>query len=97
VRFQVIIAANFQINGFQHTTFSSLYSRKYGSQWSRDLRHELSSPSQTLGSWVRVTLESWMPVYIYSLFVLSCVYIVALRLADPPSKESDRPCKRSRT
>jgi hypothetical protein len=30
------------------------------------------------------------------VFVLSCVQVVALRRADPPSKESYRLCKRSR-
>jgi hypothetical protein len=28
-----------------------------------------------------------MSVCVYSVFVLSCVQVVALRLADPPSKE----------
>jgi hypothetical protein len=37
-------------------------------------RHdELSSPAQTLGSWVRIPLEAWMSVCVYSVFVLSCV------------------------
>jgi hypothetical protein len=43
------------------------------SQWSRGLRHEMSSPAQTLGSWVRITLEAWMSVRVSSVFVLSCV------------------------
>jgi hypothetical protein len=33
------------------------------SQWPCDLRHESSSPVQTLGSWVRIPLEAWMYVY----------------------------------
>jgi hypothetical protein len=66
------------------------------SQWSRDLRHELSSPSQTLGSCFRIPLEARMFVCVYSVFVLSCVQLAALWLADPPSKESYRLCKRSR-
>jgi hypothetical protein len=58
------------------------------SQCPRGLRHELSSPAQTLGSWVRIPLEAWMSVCIYSVFVMSCVQVVALLLSDPPSKES---------
>jgi hypothetical protein len=37
------------------------------------LRHEMSSPAWTLGSWVRIPLEAWMFVWVYSVFVLSCV------------------------
>jgi hypothetical protein len=43
------------------------------SQWPRHLRHELSLPTETLGSWVWIPLEAWMFVWIYSVFVLSCV------------------------
>jgi hypothetical protein len=43
------------------------------SQWPRGLRHELSSLSRTLGSWVRTPLKAWMSVCVYSVFVLSCV------------------------
>jgi hypothetical protein len=50
------------------------------------LRHELSSLARTLGSWVRIPLKTWMCVCIFSVFVLSCVQVSALRLADPPSK-----------
>jgi hypothetical protein len=41
------------------------------SQWPRGLRHKMSSPAWTLGSWVRIPLEAWMFVCVYS--VLSCV------------------------
>jgi hypothetical protein len=41
------------------------------SQWPRGLRHELTSPAQTLGSWVRIPLQAWMSVCVYVL-VLSC-------------------------
>jgi hypothetical protein len=34
-----------------------------------------------------------MSVCVYSVFVLSCVYVAALRRADSPSKESYRVCK----
>jgi hypothetical protein len=57
------------------------------SQWQRGLRHELSSFAQTLGSWVRIPLEAWMSVCVYSTFVLSCVQVAALRRVDPPSQE----------
>jgi hypothetical protein len=43
------------------------------SQWPRGLRHELSSPAGTLWSWVRIPLEIWMSVGVYSLFMLFCV------------------------
>jgi hypothetical protein len=36
------------------------------SQWPRSLRHELYSPVQTLGSLVRIPLEAWMFVCVYS-------------------------------
>jgi hypothetical protein len=43
------------------------------SQWPRSLRHEISSPAQTLGSWVRIPLELWMSVRLSSVLVLSYV------------------------
>jgi hypothetical protein len=47
---------------------------KWGqSQWSRGLRHELSSLARTLGSWVRIPLKASMSVYVYTMFVLLCV------------------------
>jgi hypothetical protein len=52
------------------------------SQWPRGLRHELHSPAQTLGSWVRVSLEAGMFVCVCSVFVLPCVQVAALRRAD---------------
>jgi hypothetical protein len=63
----------------------------------RGLRHELSSPAQTLGSWVRIPLKAWMSVCVYSVFMLSCVQVAALRRAYPPSKESYRLCKNQET
>jgi hypothetical protein len=55
--------------------------------------HEPSSLAGTLGSWVRIPLKAWMSVCIYSVFVLFCVLVAALRLADPPYKGSYRLCK----
>jgi hypothetical protein len=66
------------------------------SQRPRGLRHELSSPAQTLGSWVRIPLEAWMSVCVYSAFVLSCVQVAALRRDNSLSKESYRLCRRTR-
>jgi hypothetical protein len=43
------------------------------SQWPRRLRNKLSSPARTLQSWVRIPLEAWMSVYVYSVLVLFCV------------------------
>jgi hypothetical protein len=43
------------------------------SQWPRGLRHELCSPAETLGSCVRIPLEAWISVCVYSVFVLLCV------------------------
>jgi hypothetical protein len=43
------------------------------SQWPRGLRHELSSLARTLGSWVRIPVEAWMSVCVYSVCVVLCV------------------------
>jgi hypothetical protein len=50
--------------------FAWLLDVTYRSQWARGLRHELSSLARTLGSWVRIPLEAWMSVCVYSVFVL---------------------------
>jgi hypothetical protein len=65
--------------------------RSRRSQWPRGLRHEPTSSARTLGSWVRIPLEEWMFVCVYSVCVVMCV-----RRADPPSKESYRLCIGSR-
>jgi hypothetical protein len=64
------------------------YSR---TQWTRGQRHEPSWPARTLGSWVRIPLEAWMSMCVYSVCVRLCVGS-DLRRADPPSKESYRLC-----
>jgi hypothetical protein len=79
-----------------HPHFLSCRETLGRSQWSCGLRHELHSPAQTLGLWVRISLKAWMFVCIYSVFVLSCVDVAALQRAESPSKESYRLCKRSR-
>jgi hypothetical protein len=68
--------------------------RQCQSQWPRNLKHELSSPARTLGSCVRIPLEEWMSVYVFSVFVLFCVQVAALWRADPPSKEFRILCKK---
>jgi hypothetical protein len=64
--------------------------KRWRPQWPRGLMHEPSSPAQTLESWDRIPLEAWMCMCVYSLSVLSCVQVAALRRAVPPSKESCR-------
>jgi hypothetical protein len=59
------------------------------------LRHELSSPrsnARIVGS--NDTQGMDVCVCVYSVFVLSSMLVAALRLADPPSEESYRLCKR---
>jgi hypothetical protein len=53
------------------------------------LRHELSSSAQTHESWVRIPLEHGC-LCAFILFVSPCTEAEALRLADPPYKESYR-------
>jgi hypothetical protein len=63
-----------QIQFTPRDSFSKIYyNETFPSQWPRGLRHEPSSPARTLGSWVRITLETWMSVCVYSVFVLYCV------------------------
>jgi hypothetical protein len=47
--------------------------KKYRSQWPRYLRHEMFTPSQTVGSWVRIPVDAWMSFRVSSMFVLSCI------------------------
>jgi hypothetical protein len=51
---------------------TSYYSSRW-SQWLHSLRHEMSLPAGTLGSWVWIPLKAWMSVCICSVFFLSCV------------------------
>jgi hypothetical protein len=53
------------------------------SRWPRGLRHKLSSFARTLVSWVRIPLEAWMSVCVYSTSVLSCVWVTAFLRSDP--------------
>jgi hypothetical protein len=56
-------------------TFSTLRICTCQSQWACSLRHEMSLPAQTLESWVRIPLEAWKYVYVFSVCV-SCVHSV---------------------
>jgi hypothetical protein len=58
------------------------------SQWPHRLRHVVSSIARKMGSWVRIPFEARMCVSAFFCVALSCVYVEALRRADPPSKES---------
>jgi hypothetical protein len=60
------------------------------SRWPRGLSHELSSPSQTLESWVRIPLGSWMSVCVYSLFCCPVCAGSGLTTGWSPFKESCR-------
>jgi hypothetical protein len=51
------------------SAFLRLVSR---SQWPLGLRHELSSPAQTLGSWVPIPREAWMSVRVYYICAVLC-------------------------
>jgi hypothetical protein len=48
-------------------------SRTCQSQWPRALKHEPSSPARALGSWIRIPLEAWMSVCVYSVCAVLCV------------------------
>jgi hypothetical protein len=60
--------------------FHSLQEAHSRSQWPRGLRHDPSSPSRTLGPWVRILFKAWICVCVYSVFVLSCVGIACSHL-----------------
>jgi hypothetical protein len=48
--------------------------------------------SLMLESLIRIPFIALMSECVYLTFVLSCVYVMALRLPDPPPKESCRLC-----
>jgi hypothetical protein len=70
-----------KLNAIQTVVFRVVI-RMSPSQWPLGLRHEPSSPARILGSGVRVPLEAWMSVCVYSVFVLFRMCIAALRRAD---------------
>jgi hypothetical protein len=89
-----IFLSNTQTHTQTNTIFPLADIQRCRSHWPRGLRHELSSSAQRLGSCVRIPLEAWMSVCVYSVFVLSCVQVAALRRTDSASKESYRLCKK---
>jgi hypothetical protein len=58
------------------------------SQWPEDLWHEMSSPSQTLRSWVRIPRKAWMYACISSM--LFCIGSGLATKLIYPSKESNQ-------
>jgi hypothetical protein len=68
-----------------HIFMLKIFSKSFfcRSQWPRSLGHELSSPPQPLGLWIRVPLGAWISVCLYSVFMLSYVKIAALRRLIP--------------
>jgi hypothetical protein len=53
-----------------HKQTNEFASRGSRAQSIPDLRRELSSLTRTLGLWVRIPLEAWISVCVYSAFVL---------------------------
>jgi hypothetical protein len=46
--------------GTSRLIFYLIYGLHGRSQWPRSLRHEMSSPVQTQGSWVRIPFQAWI-------------------------------------
>jgi hypothetical protein len=59
------------------------------SLWSRGVRHESSSPAETLESWVRTPLEAWMFLFILCLCRLVCRYRPCEGLIPHPKSPTD--------
>jgi hypothetical protein len=59
--------------GYRVTKFCKHNANGDVSQWPCGLRDEISSPAQTLGSWVRIPLETWLSVRLYYVSVFFCV------------------------
>jgi hypothetical protein len=74
-------------NSYTNMSIHNFFRR---SEWPRGLRHELSSPARTLGSWILIPLEAWMSVCVYTVFVLFCVQVAALRRAEKAAKVQQR-------
>jgi hypothetical protein len=52
---------------------NTMVNYKGQSQLPCSMRHEMSSPAETLGSWVRIPLETWTSVRVSSVFALPCI------------------------
>jgi hypothetical protein len=57
-------------------------------QWSRGLRHELSSLARTLGSWILIPLKAWMSCELPFCLCCSVCRQRLLRRVNPSSKKS---------
>jgi hypothetical protein len=75
--------------------FFSFWKLNHRSQCPRGLSMNSFRPLKHWDRWFRIPLEALMFACVYSVFVFSFVQVATLRLADPPSKESCRLCKRS--
>jgi hypothetical protein len=60
--------SHFRLNATLFSIILLLYHKR-----PKVLRHELSSFTQMLRSWVRIPHYAWIDVYFHSVFVLSCV------------------------
>jgi hypothetical protein len=61
--------SSFNFAAKERTIFSVYWKSSCRSQWPRGLRHELSSPARTLGSWVRIQLKARTFVCDYSVCI----------------------------
>jgi hypothetical protein len=68
-----VLSERLDRGGVQSMTFACSAVELFRSQWLLRLRHELSSLAQTLELWVRIPLEAWMFVCVYSVCVVLCV------------------------
>jgi hypothetical protein len=87
--------AGFDISGAEFYCFTTgvLFTSSYVlclTHWPRDLRHEMSSPAQTLGSWVRIALEAWMSAFLLCLCCPVYTAGLAARLISPPRSPTNR-------
>jgi hypothetical protein len=71
VRFSICVSPHQVLNAWTNL-YKIWYIYDCRSQRPRGVRHELSSPSQSLGSWVRIPLEAWMSVLCAFILCLFC-------------------------
>jgi hypothetical protein len=73
-------------DGILHGSLSVLRREKGDISCVGSLSLTLPSSCRTLGSWVWISLETWMLICYYSVFVLSCMKAKAFRRPDPSSR-----------
>jgi hypothetical protein len=66
MNFSVYLSKNATRHHYRHLLVKTVEDR---SHYTRGLRCKLSSPAQTLGSWVRFELEPWMFAFILFVFL----------------------------